>query len=461
MQRTNMTGFPGLGLDNLSRGSADAYLTSSGSGFSRADRLGFRAPWKPENLGKIRGHPSKSRNPDWTVEEHMYRTCVVTLTVLTCVVSGSFANGPQDPLRVSLFPWVPSPKGIENVVRQHWEGKHPNVPLEFVQWDGGYDDDPADGVDVFEIDALMLNYFVANSFAAELSLSEVAEVDDFYDFALRGSMVGGKLYGIPRISCTPMLMYRSGDDGVAAAKGLQGLFDVLGSNDLGQAWPPKGKGLLIDLTGGTTCAGFYLDAVADAMGTFSITQPLPAADQLDNDAITRLRLLTKMAGPKQATCESCWGQRAPKFAEGCGRALVGWSERLSKMPVDYHSNVKVRPLPLDEKNSINLLYVDTLLVNSTLTGERRKLAIEFANLVASSVVVREAFLVRDEKTKSPQYLLPVRKSVMNDPRLLREAPLYSQLRVAVEKHPRTFRLGADARFWLERVKGTIRTAITK
>jgi len=364
-------------------------------------------------------------------------------------------------LRVALFPYVPYPKGMERTIAAHWACVHPDVSLKFVEWDGGYGDDPGDGVDVFETDALALDYLVQNNFAARIALDDVEEIDDIYDFALRGSMVRGELYGIPRLSCTPVLIYRRGDRDVESAKSIEDLHRVLGDCRWSSVYPPKGQGLLIDFTGGTTCAGFYLDARADETGIYSVGQALPASDDLEKKTLRRLGLLTRMAGRRQAACEACYDKRPLHFANGYGRIMIGWSERLAKMPRPSHADVRVRPLPLADSNAVNLLFVDTLVVNSTLRGRQRRLALEFANLAASERVVVESFLAQHPETKSPQYLLPVRRSVLRSERLLADAPLYADLRVLLESSPRAFRLGPNGRYWLARSKAYIREEILK
>lgn len=372
--------------------------------------------------------------------------------------------GSAETLRVALFPWVPNPEGINEIVKTHWQKRHPEVVIEFVTdldvWDGGYDLDPPDNIDVFEIDAFMLDYFVRNNFALPLRRNMVEEIDDFYDFSLRGSMVNGQLFGIPRLSCTPMIFYRKGDAAIAGAKGVGDLFRIIGANADPSTYPPKGKGLLIDFTSGTICACYYLDCVADSKDIYSVGAPLQEISTLDRAALGRLRLFTMMAGKQQATCEECYDLRAGKFAEGYGRILIGWSERLAKMPPKAHLNIAIRSLPLADDNGVNLLFVDTLLINSTLSGRKQQLALDFANLAASVDVVIDSMLVKDETTGSPQYLLPVRRKVISDARLLKDAPLYGQLTPILEQNPRTFRLDSNVRYWLDRTKSHIRSEIT-
>jgi thiamine pyridinylase len=182
---------------------------------------------------------------------------------------------------------------------------------------------------------------------------------------------------------------------------------------------------LIDLSGGTTCSCYYLDAVQDVGGKYTPMPDLPGAGMLDKQAVANLKLLTRMAGKKQATFsdyEQNYTQRPEWFCKGLGRAFVGWTERLSAIPVEKHEDIAFRPFPPAESNAVNLLFVDILSINPKLHADRKKVAVEFANFAASKKVVINTFLVRNAKTNSPQYLLPVRKSVMADKQFLGEAP---------------------------------------
>ena len=381
-----------------------------------------------------------------------------TLITGAMLASTSFAQDPVK-LKVALFPYVPTPDGIEEVVQEHWRKAHPDVDIEFVKWDC-YDGDPPADIDVFETDAIFLDHLVQNSFAAPLALSDLKNAGDVYRFAVKGSMVDGALYGIPRLACRPILFFREGDSEVKNAKGINDLFYSIGASRNKSEKPPKKSGLLIDLSGGTTCACYYLDAIADITDSYQIDPALPKAQDLNDSAIDNLQLLTLMSGTKQALYENWDGQRARWFADGHGQAFVGWTERLSMIPEPQHAKIELRGLPLAGSDKENLIFVDTLCINPTLSGKKRELAIEFANLAASSNVVLDSLLVENPATESPQYLLPCRKSVVKSEKLLKEAPLYSELDNLLEDEPKAFRIDDDVRPWLESTKGIIQERIT-
>ena len=59
-------------------------------------------------------------------------------------------------LKVGLFPWVPRPHQVEDVIAAARKQRHPDVPLTFVFWDC-YSSDPPTKLDVFVFDAIYLD----------------------------------------------------------------------------------------------------------------------------------------------------------------------------------------------------------------------------------------------------------------------------------------------------------------
>ncbi|OWK34908.1 thiamine pyridinylase [Fimbriiglobus ruber] len=400
----------------------------------------------------------------------MTRT-VLLLFALLGLSLGVSAVGGQQPspeakpvektkLKVALFSLVDS-NLMQEVLRAMWREKHPTVELKFVGWDS-YKQDPAEGVDVFEYDAIFLDYMVKNGLVAKLDKSEVKDAEDFFDFAVAGSKVGGDFYGIPRIACTPVIFYRAGDEAIEKAKSIEELHKILGDRLDAPLEPKENEGLLINLSGSTSCACYYLDAVSDGSGTYSPMPALPEATKLDATALKNLQRLTRMGGREQVKFEDkVWtdDKRSEWFAQGKGRAMVGWTERLSAIPVEQHAKLKYRPFPLAESNAVNLLYVDMLSVSPKLDEGRKKLALEFANFAASKDAVMATFLARNAKTSSPQYLLPVRKSVAESTELRTEAPFYNDLVSILNEKPQAFRIGDSSRKWLADNRKAIQATI--
>jgi thiamine pyridinylase len=305
----------------------------------------------------------------------------------------------------------------------------------------------------------MLDYYVRNNLISPIALAEVQDAEDYLTFAWKGCLVDGRLYAVPRLACTYVLIYRQRDDAIEKAVGLRDHYAVLGRGPEVQV-PEKNQGLLIDLTGGTDCACLYLDAVSDTTGRYSLRPKLPPATDLDNEGLHDLKMLARMAGKTQATLaepENGRPQRPAWFGEGRGRALVGYSERLYFIPKSAHDKLRVRALPMGDENKVNLFFVDMLAVNSSLRGERRRLALELINVCAAKDTLLECLTPPDDDTPS-QYLLPVRASVLRNETLLRKAPLYKDLGAIIDPRtsPRAFRIGPEVRDWLNANKSLIR-----
>lgn len=387
----------------------------------------------------------------------LLRSSLFALIAGLLVASGAGAD--DSILKVALFPYVPNPKEAATLLATKWSDLHPDIKLEFIEWDG-YDQDPPSDLDVFEFDSILLDHFVRNSFLQPLSLEDITDDEGFYEFALRGSMVDGTPYAVPRLACTPVLFYRRGDTAIENVTSIAELHALIGDSPDVSPEPEVGKGLLIDLAGGTTCACIYLDALADTEELYSYASDLQPATSLNGTTITNLTMLTRMAGKKHATCRECYDKRAPWFSEGKGRVFVGWTERLAFMDKQCHPNIRVRSLPLADTNKFNLFFVDMLGINSRASQKKRELALQFINMATSHGVMLETLLIKQAATGSPQYLLPTRPAVVKNQKLRDQAPLYEDIEPILESNPNTFRLPAHSRQWLSRTKGEIRKAIT-
>jgi thiamine pyridinylase len=390
--------------------------------------------------------------------------CLLALVAATLPIIASATAAekqPERPLHVSLFPYVPDKEHIRKEVQERWDKLNTGVKLglaKYEEWDC-YSKSPPDDLDVFELDAINLDYFVRGNWVSPLTDSDVENSEDILDFAWKGCFVDGHLYGVPRLACTFVLFYRTGDDEIAGAKSLGELARLIGDTPDNLDKPEPNRGLLINLRSGTDCACLYLDARMDSSGIYSPTPILSPADSLDEAGLGSLTLLRRMAGKNLGLHEEPKVPDRPKwFAQGLGRVFVGYSERLYFMPKESHAKLRVRELPLAQTNAVNLFFVDLLAVNPLVRGERRKLAMKFINLCASSETVT-ACLMPATKDKPSQYLLPVRRSVIENRGLLDVAPLYRDLGEMLCNRAVAFRMGADARRWLGSEKRLIQARI--
>jgi len=172
------------------------------------------------------------------------------------------ANPVQATLKVGLYPWVPRVKQFQYVIQKVWEERGvPGVELAFVShevWDGGYAIDPPDDLDVFVFDALFLHYFQAQGYLAAIEDEEIDDLSDILPYAVEGSRIKGKLFGIPQLACTNLLFYRKNDRELAKAKTLDEISRILGQCPYTGVTPPPQTGLLVDLSGETQFLNYPL-----------------------------------------------------------------------------------------------------------------------------------------------------------------------------------------------------------
>ena len=358
---------------------------------------------------------------------------------------------PDQPLRVALFRYVPDREHIRKVVQERWNKLDTGVELDlakYKEWDC-YSESPPDDLDVFELDAINLDHLVRGNWVSPLTESEIENPEDILNFAWKACLMDGRLYGVPRLACTFVLFYRAGDNEIADAKSLEDLARLIGDTPDTLENPEPNRGMLINLRSGTDCACLYLDVQMDSSGIYSSSPVLSPADSLEKDGLGSLTLLRRMAGKNLGLHKESDVPDRPKwFAQGFGRVLVGYSERLYFMPKESHAKIHARELPLAKTNAVNLFFVDLLAVNPLVRGERRKLAMTFINLCTSSETVTACLMPATDAEPS-QYLLPVRRSVIENRELLKAAPLYRDFGEMLCDRPVAFRMGPDARRWLD------------
>lgn len=57
-------------------------------------------------------------------------------------------------------------------VLEKWSQSHPNVQLNFVNWDS-YDSDPPKNLDVFVFDAIYMSYFIQQNYLLSIPSSQI------------------------------------------------------------------------------------------------------------------------------------------------------------------------------------------------------------------------------------------------------------------------------------------------
>lgn len=360
-------------------------------------------------------------------------------------------------LNVALYGYVPRPSQFKEVVSNNFKALEPDVSLNFVDWDC-YSDDPSNNIDVFVFDAIFLTYFAEKGYLMPFSPDEIDNKDDIFNFALNGCKNDGTIYGIPQLGCTNLFFYRKDDKCLKNVKNVVQMHKILGDNNSSELPPPPNRGLLLDMSGGTTCACMYLETLIDVNKRYTDYDKLPNTNNLSKIAIDNLKLLLKMAGKEQSQyVPDPYDSyiRASWFAQGYGRAYIGYTESMMNMG-DKVNDIDFKLFSLSKTSDIPVFYSDIVGVNSSIKDENKiNLAKKLANVIASADTIEECIRPANSD-KYPQYLLPVRRSVYQ--KLSNDFPVYKKLYelISKEKNIHTFRIGSTSREWIESAKDKIR-----
>ncbi|MEM9539128.1 MAG: thiamine pyridinylase [Cyanobacteria bacterium P01_E01_bin.42] len=394
----------------------------------------------------------------------------VTILALSLTVSFSaMAGASAQTLKVGLYPYVPRIEQFKTALIEAWQ-EVSDVELDFSDvcnsdfsnwpcWDGGYDTNPDDfNLDVFVFDALFFDDFKNKGQLESIAAAEIDGIDDFVDYAIEGVTEDGIYYAIPQLGCANILFYDASDVELASATNLTEIESALGTCTYTSEIPPDPRGLMIDMSGGTTNAALYLDTVHSLNGTY----PFPLLgdeSELDPDAIDNMRELLALASYENATDSEDPKigsyERAEWFSNGWGRATIGYTESMSVMSQNTRDNIdfKVMPLSKVDESYPAVFYADVIAVNPNT--QNRDLAVQLANVMAASDTIVDSF--KAEGSEPPQYLMATRPSVFNALGL--DDPIYDRMFGLVEDNdPIMFKLNSDSREWLDAMKGTIQEA---
>jgi thiamine pyridinylase len=381
----------------------------------------------------------------------------IILSTATVTSSAVWATG----LTVALYPYVPRPGQFQSAITAAWMKVQPNVPLTFINdmsvWDGGYNTDPPAPADIYVFDAMYFEDFRARGFLEAMDPSEIDNATDFLSYARDAVIVSNKYYAIPQLGCANILFYHTTDTPVANAKTLSQLQSALNTCTYTSEIPPDQRGLMLDTAGKTTNATLYLDIAHSVNGTYPLPQPAtPNATYIAN-AKLMLMMASYWNGMSNNTTDYF---RGGWFNSGYGRAYMGFTESMSVMNSNTLSTIGFKVFPMsDTTDKPPLFYVDAIGVNTTTVSRNtRALAVQLANLIASTDTVVDSFK-SPQSGVNPQYLMSVRTSVFQ--RLSSNYPIYQRMYSLVQSsNPVAFKLDAQGRNWVQSTGGTIRHDVT-
>lgn len=325
----------------------------------------------------------------------------------------------QVTLHIALYPYVPDQKRFEEAVETFWEERHPDVQLNFVQWDC-YSEDPPDDLDVFVYDSIFLYDFLGKGYLLPLAAEDIQSTDDIVPSALSACVVDGVTYAIPQLLCTNILYGREGDDEISDVQTIHELYQVIGECRDDSVPPSEEDSLLVSIPDHLSLAYWYLDVQTDMEQNYSEWRTIPDADHLDPDIMETLQSVQEMSGVRQLTYLPEDGNsyiRGKWFAEDHGRAFIGFSEAMSAMG-EVADDMTFHRISLSDEADIPTLFADIASINSRIDEAKKPFAIELLNLITGQEVMTKA-LSSGEEDQSPQYLLSARKSVYDKARVPR------------------------------------------
>ncbi|WP_054481259.1 thiamine pyridinylase [Photorhabdus heterorhabditis] len=371
-------------------------------------------------------------------------------------------------IHVGLYPWVPRVEQFQTELTKVWKQRYPDDNLIFAAkevWDGGYNTDPSDQLDVYVFDAIHMNYLANNGWLLPLEKSDIDDFEDLFDYAMDGVKVvdAESYWGIPQLGCTHILFYHANDIELRIAQTLTQLKTTLNSCQYTGQIPPKKTGLMIDMSSSIINA-LYLQAVYSLHNHMPKNLPFSPVE-FNADAITNLRSIMEMSSYDNSTKKAASYQHGVWFEAGYGRAFVGFTESMTVMSSTALDNIDFKVMPLSNNTESNpLFYADIVGVypKQNRSAEEISKVKELANVMASKdYMVSSSIPVPGALSgpkSNPQYLMPVRKSIFVE--LGNKYPIYNKMQMLVENSsPVLFTMNEQSKTWISEMKASLQSAI--
>ena len=330
-------------------------------------------------------------------------------------------------LNVALYPYVPDQTRFQQSIEAAWSELHPEIELNFVSWDC-YAEDPTEDLDLFVYDAAYLYDFLERGYLLPLSKEDIRDADDFFPYALSACQADGITYALPQLLCTNLLYVREDDTEMKAVNNVYDLYQII--DDERPTDPANGAGLLVLWPDAVTLALWYLEIKTDLEQTYSEWFVCPDRDDLDPEVLEILDMVQTMSAEASTAALVSDGSQYPygtRFADGYGRAFIGYSEDMYAMGNEAE-NVAFRRFSLSDEEDIPMVYADIASINAKIPIEKRELALELLNIITGKETLVEAFSPAEDN-QFPQYLLGARAGIYDE--LAEDYPIYGELKAIV------------------------------
>lgn len=344
------------------------------------------------------------------------------LTIPVCHVAAQ----DSECLTLALYPYVPDLSRFKSVISEEWEQRHPEVQLEFIDWDC-YSETLPENIDVFVYDAVYMNNYLKQGLLLPLTENDITDINDFFPFVMDTCTVDGVIYAVPEFLCSEFLYTRKSDTEMNEIENIRELYDVIGELDQNAGLLPVNEGLLVSIPNKMSASFWLIQALVDAeQADLAELFPLDP-NGIPQKASESLWMIRDMAGFEDMTLTT--GNNDPYifgewFTDGVGRAYIGFSEAMSIMG-DSTEDIVFRLYSMTDEKNIPLFYADLASVNANISKEKRALAIELLNLITSTEVFVKASSPT-EPDQNYQYLLTARKSAYAA--LGKNDPIYTELK---------------------------------
>ena len=364
----------------------------------------------------------------------LYIFLAVILCMVVCLVILKTGNTPEPvTMNVSLYKVVPDYDSFKKTIADRWKEKHPEVELNFENWDC-YSGEVPEGLDVFVFDTISLDSFAERGFLLALSEKDIQDYNDLIPSFVEGCRVNGTLCVIPQFLCTDLLYTRKKDADLKNVQNIDDLYSVLGDS-----------GLLLEKYSFTSKIGLYLQALIDEKQSYMDQYPPIKEGELSpiaTDSLEKMRKMHLTDSEGDLEDESRF-YYARKFAEGMGRAYIGYSEAMNEMG-ESASDMDFRLFSMTDSKNIPVFYVDAAAINAKISSKKRALALDLLNIITGTDALARA----QTNGGSPQYLLSARYSIYDA--MASDYPLYEELKkIASVPDAFVFRIKPDGNDYLE------------
>lgn len=230
-----------------------------------------------------------------------------------------------------MYPAVPNKQKFYTQIHKDFEALYPDIQLtiDTDEVSKYYDAKGfiTDTADVYEIDCVLIDNFIANKKIRPLNDLE-KDLLDSKNLMPAGQIVYENkiLYGIPHWLCSNFLFSRSNDSSLNSVRSYSDLQKAIGIR------PAPNKSISIDLAGKLTLGEIYAGTVYDEYNDINVIKAHADSNHNDKTAVNDMITLCGLTNLKWSRSSDWHNSAIPlysnQFVKNNARAFVGYSESL-------------------------------------------------------------------------------------------------------------------------------------